>query len=90
VLGIADLKGLVIGVREGNTSESIAEKLVAEGAADQIERALDDLSTSGCDAFMKLARVTRWFVRDRPQLKVAEAGITRERLASACARGIAH
>jgi polar amino acid transport system substrate-binding protein len=88
VHGIADLKGLVIGVQQGNTSEPVAEKLVAEGAAarvrayayNQIEQALDDLSTGGCDAFMKLAPVTQWFVRERPRLMVVETGITRERL----------
>ena len=88
VHGIADLKGLVIGVQQGNTSQPVADKLVAEHRAarvrvyayDEIEKALDDLSTGGCDAFMKLAPVTEWFVRDRPKLKVVETGITRERL----------
>jgi polar amino acid transport system substrate-binding protein len=88
VHGIADLKGLVIGVQQGNTSQPIANKLVAEHRAarvrvyayDEIEKALDDLTTGGCDAFMKLAPVTAWFVRDRPRLKVVETGITVERL----------
>ena len=88
VHGIADLKGLVIGVQQGNTSQPVADRLVAEHAAarvrvyayDQIEEALDDLSTGGCDVFMKLAPVTEWFVRERPRLKVVETGITRERL----------
>jgi ABC-type amino acid transport substrate-binding protein len=88
VHGIADLKGLVIGVQQGNTSQPVADRLVAEHAAarvrvyayDQIEEALDDLSTGGCDVFMKLAPVAEWFVRERPRLKVVETGITRERL----------
>ena len=88
VHGIADLKGLVIGVQQGNTSQPVANTLVAEHRAarvrvyayDEIEKALDDLSTGGCDAFMKLAPVTEWFVRDRPKLRVVEIGITRERL----------
>jgi polar amino acid transport system substrate-binding protein len=88
VHGIADLKGLVIGVQQGNTSQPVANRLVAEHRAarvrvyayDAIEKALDDLSTGGCDAFMKLAPVTEWFVRDRPKLSVVEVGITRERL----------
>ena len=88
VHGIADLKGLVIGVQQGNTSQPVANKLVAEHRAaqvrvyayDEIEKALDDLTTGGCDAFMKLAPVTAWFVRDRPRLKVVETGITVERL----------
>jgi len=88
VHGIGDLRGLVIGVQQGNTSQPVAEKLVAEHRAarvqvyayDEIEKALDDLSNGGCDAFMKLAPVTAWFVRDRPKLKVVETGITVERL----------
>jgi polar amino acid transport system substrate-binding protein len=89
----ADLKGLVIGVQKGNTSEPVAEKLVAEGRAarvrvyayDEIETALGDLSSGGCDAFMKLAPVTAWFVRDRPKLKVVQTGITHE-LLGVCVR----
>jgi polar amino acid transport system substrate-binding protein len=88
VHGIADLKGLVIGVQQGNTSQPVADRLVAENRAarvrvyayDEIEKALDDLTSGGCDAFMKLAPVTAWFVRDRPKLKVVETGITVERL----------
>jgi len=82
VHGIADLKGLVIGVQQGNTSQPVANKLVAERRAaavrvyayDEIETALDDLSTGGCDAFMKLAPVTEWFVRDRPKLATMTEG----------------
>jgi polar amino acid transport system substrate-binding protein len=95
VHGIADLKGLVIGVQQGNTSQPVANKLVAEHRAarvrvyayDEIEKALDDLSTGGCDAFMKLAPVTAWFVRDRPKLKVVETGITRELLGICVRKG---
>jgi polar amino acid transport system substrate-binding protein len=65
VHGIADLKGLVIGVQKGNTSQPVADRLVAEHRAarvrvyayDAIEMALDDLSNGGCDVFMKLAPV---------------------------------
>jgi polar amino acid transport system substrate-binding protein len=95
VRSIDDLKGLVIGVQKGNTSEPVADKLVAEHRAarvrvyayDAIETALDDLSTGGCDAFMKLAPVTAWFVRDRPKLKVVQAGITTERLGICVRKG---
>jgi polar amino acid transport system substrate-binding protein len=88
VHGIADLKGLAIGVQQGNTSQPVADKLVAADRAarvrvyayDEIEKALDDLTSGGCDAFMKLAPVTAWFLRDRPKLKVVETGITAERL----------
>ena len=93
--GIADLKGLVIGVQQGNTSQPVADRLVAEHRAarvrvyayDEIETALDDLSTGGCDAFMKLAPVAEWFVRDRHRLKVVATGITRERLGVCVRKG---
>jgi polar amino acid transport system substrate-binding protein len=93
VHGIGDLAGLIIGVQQGNTSQPVANRLVAEHRAasvrvyayDEIGRALDDLSTGGCDVFMKLAPVTQWFVRDRPKLKVVEVGITRE-LLGVCVR----
>ena len=89
------LQGLVIGVQQGNTSQPVADKLVAEHRAarvrvyayDEIEKALDDLSTGGCDAFMKLAPVTAWFVRDRPKLKVVQTGITTERLGICVRKG---
>ena len=93
VRSIDDLKGLMIGVQKGNTSQPVADKLVAEKRAagvkvyayDEIETALGDLSTGGCDAFMKLAPVTHWFVRDRPRLAVVQTGITRE-LLGVCVR----
>jgi ABC-type amino acid transport substrate-binding protein len=56
-------------------------------AYDAIETALDDLSTGGCDAFMKLAPVTEWYVRDRPKLKVVQVGITHERLGICVRKG---
>ena len=85
----------MIGVQEGNTSQPVADKLVAEHRAarvqvyayDEIEKALDDLSTGGCDAFMKLAPVTAWFVRDRPKLKVVQTGITVEHLGICVRKG---
>jgi ABC-type amino acid transport substrate-binding protein len=93
--GLADLKGLVIGVQQGNTSQPVANKLVAEGRAarvrvyayGEIETALEELSTGGCDAFMKLAPVMHWFVRERPKLAVVEVGITRERLGVCVRKG---
>jgi len=95
VRGIDDLKGLVIGVQKGNTSQPVADKLVAEGRAarvrvyayNEIETALGDLSTGGCDAFMKLAPVTHWLVQDRPRLRVVQTGITRETLGVCVRKG---
>ena len=91
----ANLGGLTIGVQQGNTSQPVAERLVAEGNAarvkvyayGEIEQALADLTTGGCDALMKLAPVTAWLVRDRPRLKVVETGITREVLGICVRRG---
>ena len=95
VHGIDDLQGLVIGVQEGNTSQPVADRLVAEHRAarvrvyayDEIEKALGDLSTGGCDVFMKLAPVTEWYVRGRPTLKVVQTGITREYLGICVRKG---
>jgi polar amino acid transport system substrate-binding protein len=95
VRSVDDLQGLVIGVQRGNTSQPVADTLVAEGRAarvrvyayDEIETALGDLSTGGCDAFMKLAPVMHWFVRDRPRLAVVQTGITREALGVCVRKG---
>jgi polar amino acid transport system substrate-binding protein len=95
VRSIADLRGLVIGVQQGNTSEPVARKLVAQGQAasvrsyayHDIETALGDLSNGGCDVFMKLAPVMHWLVRDRPDLQVVQTGITQELLAISVRRG---
>jgi polar amino acid transport system substrate-binding protein len=95
VHSIDDLEGLVIGVQNGNTSQPVAEKLVAGGRAarvrvyayDEIEAALGDLSTGGCDAFMKLAPVTHWFVQSRPKLRVVQTGITHEILGVCVRKG---
>jgi ABC-type amino acid transport substrate-binding protein len=95
VRSINDLAGLVIGVQNGNTSQPVAEKLVADGRAarvrvyayNEIETALADLSAGGCDAFMKLAPVTHWLVRSRPMLKVVQTSITREVLGVCVRKG---
>ena len=95
VHSIADLRGLVLGVQEGNTSQPVANRLVAEGkvarvkvyAYSEIEQALSDLSTGRCDVFMKLAPVTTWLVRSRPTLRVVQTGITREFLGVSVRRG---
>ena len=95
VHGIDDLACLVIGVQQGNTSQPVAEKLVADGRAarvrlyayHEIDTALGDLSSGGCDAFMKLAPVTHWLVRGRPALKVVRTGITHEVLGVCVRKG---
>lgn len=88
---IADLKGGTIGVQQGNTSQPVVRRLCDQGLLagmrvypyDAIGRALDDVESEAIDGFMKLEPVTRWFVRDRPALAVAQVGITEEQIALA-------
>jgi polar amino acid transport system substrate-binding protein len=73
VQSIDDLDGLVIGVQRGNTSQPIADRLVAQGRPARvrvydygsIRTALSDLTTGGCDVFMKLASSPSWCDRSR-------------------------
>jgi hypothetical protein len=56
------LAGHYLPAFDADSTKTIAA--IARGpvyAYDQIERALDDLSTGGCDAFMKLAPITARF-----------------------------
>ncbi len=91
VRSIDDLEGLTIGVQQGNTSQPVAERLVADGKAAQvrvydygsIRSALTDLTDGGCDAFMKLAPVLIELVKPIPGVQVVQKGITVERIAIA-------
>lgn len=95
VTSIDDLEGLTIGVQQGNTSQPIAERLVADGKADavrvydygSIRSALADLTTGGCDAFMKLAPVLTELVKPIPGVQVVQCGISVENIAIAVALG---
>lgn len=95
VRSIDDLAGLTIGVQQGNTSEPIAERLVAEGRAEAvrvydyggIRAALSDLVTGACDAVMKLAPVLTELVAGLPDLEVVQRGISREEIAIAVPLG---
>jgi ABC-type amino acid transport substrate-binding protein len=92
---VDDLEGLTIGVQQGNTSGPIAEKLVAEGRAarvrvyayGRIRAALDDLSTGGCDVFMKLAPVLTELVKPIVDVEVVQRGLSTENLAIATGLG---
>ena len=74
VISIDDLVGLTIGVQQGNTSQPIADRLVAGGKAScvrvydygSIRTALTDLTTGACDAFMKLAPVLIELIKQSP------------------------
>lgn len=95
VTSVDDLEGLTIGVQQGNTSEPIAERLVAQGRAaavrvydyGSIRSALTDLTTGECDAFMKLAPVLTELVKPIAGVNVVQRGITVENIAIAVALG---
>jgi polar amino acid transport system substrate-binding protein len=90
-----DLVGLTIGVQAGNTSQPVAEQLVADGKAARvrvydyggIRSALTDLTSGGCDAFMKLAPVLTELVRPIPDVEVVQREITTEEIAIAVPLG---
>src|SRR5690348_277691 len=94
VTSIDDLTGLTIGVQQGNTSQPIADQLVAHGKAAQvrvydygtIRTALIDLTTGACDAFMKLAPVLTELVKPMPGVEVVQRGISVENIAIAVGR----
>lgn len=91
VTSIDDLEGLTIGVQQGNTSQPIANRLVADGKAkavrvydySTIRTALTDLTTGRCDAFMKLAPVLTELVKPIPGVEVVQRGISVEDIAIA-------
>lgn len=93
VRGCDDLRGLTLGVQSGNTSQPVAERLLAAGrvgavkayAYSEIGTALDDLEHGTIGAFMKLEPVLRRMVADRPALRIVQTGITSELLAVAVA-----
>jgi polar amino acid transport system substrate-binding protein len=91
VRSIDDLEGLTVGVQQGNTSQPIADRLVAAGKAGRvriydygaIRSALTDLTTGACDAFMKLAPVLTELVKPIPGVEVVQKGISVENIAIA-------
>ena len=95
VTSVDDLAGLTIGVQRGDTSRSIAERLVAEGKAGvvrlydygSIRDSVTDLSTGRCDALMKLAPVLTELVKTAPGVEVVQRGITVEDIAIAVSLG---
>jgi polar amino acid transport system substrate-binding protein len=95
VTSVDDLAGLTIGVQQGNTSQPIAEELVALGKAahvriydyGSIRSALTDLTTGECDVFMKLAPVLAELVKPVPGVEVVQRGITVENIAIAVPLG---
>ena len=93
VQSIDDLDGLTIGVQRGNTSNAIAERLVAEGKAARVRlydygdigTAITDLTTGACDAVLKLAPVLAELVKAVPSVDVVQRGLSVEHIAIAVA-----
>jgi polar amino acid transport system substrate-binding protein len=91
ITSTAELGDAVLGVQRGNTSEPVADRLLAAGHVREVHRydydailtALDDLDAGRIQAFMKLEPVMRCLIADRPALRVVQTGITDERIASA-------
>jgi polar amino acid transport system substrate-binding protein len=91
VRSIDGMRGMVLGVQHGNTSEPVAYKLKTEGkiaevrayAYHDIGKMMDDLEAGRIGGVMKLAPVMHWLIRDRPRLRVVQEGITDEHLAVA-------
>lgn len=95
VKSIDDLKGMILGVQHGNTSEPVAQRLKEEGRIAEIRTyayhdigvMLDDLAAGKIGGVMKLAPVMRWLIKDRPRLRLVQEGITDETLGVAVRLG---
>ncbi len=91
VRSIGDLGGRTIGVQRGDTSQPIAERLVAEGRAGQVRvydygalsAAFADLTNGGCDAVMKLAPVLTALASTVAGVEVVQRGLSTEEIAVA-------
>jgi polar amino acid transport system substrate-binding protein len=94
IKSVADLRGQIVGIQSGNTSDLVARKLLAEGAIRDIRyypyrgilTALDDLSAGRIGAFIKLFPVAAWLVKDYRDLVVVEQIPTHEKLGIAFAK----
>ena len=91
VRSVDDLSGLTLGVQRGNTSEPVAERLVAEGKAARVRvydygavsTAIADLVAGGCDAVMKLAPALAELVTAVPGVEVVQRSLSVEDIAIA-------
>jgi polar amino acid transport system substrate-binding protein len=94
VTSVDDLAGLTVGIQKGNTSDSVAKRLLAQGLIADIRyypyhgmsHALTDLDDGHIGAIIKLFPVISWFVRDHPQLRVVTTVPTHEQLGIAYAK----
>jgi polar amino acid transport system substrate-binding protein len=94
VASVGDLHGLTAGIQSGNTSDFVANRLLADGTIADIKyypyngiaTALDDLEAGRIGLVIKLFPVISWLVKDRPQLSVAIEVPTHEKLGIAFAK----
>lgn len=94
IKSLDDLRGQVVGIQVGNTSDIVARKLLAQGAIADIKyypyhgiaAALDDLTAGRIGALIKLFPVLTWLVKTRPGLAVVQQIPTHEQLGIAFAR----
>ncbi len=94
IKSVADLRGQIVGIQAGNTSDLVARRLIAEGAIGDIKYypyhgiidALDDLSAGHIGALIKLFPVVTWLVKERRDLAVIQQIPTHEKLGIAFAK----
>ena len=94
IRSVAGLRGQVVGIQSGNTSDIVARRLLADGAIASIHYypyhgilpALDDLSAGRIGAFIKLFPVVAWLTNDRRDLTVIQQIPTHEKLGIAFAK----
>jgi ABC-type amino acid transport substrate-binding protein len=93
VHSVDDLRGQVVGIQVGNTSNLVAKQLLAQGAIGSIKyypyhdilAALEDLAAGRIGALIKLFPVVSWLVQGRPDLAVVQQIPTHEQLGIAFA-----
>jgi polar amino acid transport system substrate-binding protein len=93
VTSTAGLRGLTAGIQQGNTSDIVARRLLAQGDIGAIHyypyhgigAALDDLEAGRIGLVIKLFPVISWLTRERPELAVVMQVPTEERLGIAFA-----
>lgn len=94
VRSVDDLAGLTLGVQRGDTGETVAERLVAEGKAARmriydygaVSTAVADLVAGGCDAVVKLAPALTELVKAVSGVEVVERHLSVEHIAIAVNR----